>query len=32
VLINNPWDSPSRERLPALTEQLRKKEVVVHTD
>lgn len=32
VLVNNPWDSVALERLPSLTEQLRKKEVVVHTD
>ena len=30
VMVNNPWDSQSLERLPKLTEQLRKKEVVVH--
>lgn len=32
VMMNNPWDSQSKERLPQFTEELRKKEVVVHAD
>ncbi len=32
VMMNNPWDSQSKERLSQFTEELRKKEVVVHAD
>ncbi len=32
IMMNNPWDSPSKERLPTFTEKLRKKDVVVHSD
>jgi Leucine-rich repeat (LRR) protein len=32
VIVNNPWDQHSKERLPSFTEKLRKKEIVVHSD
>jgi Leucine-rich repeat (LRR) protein len=32
VIINNPWDSDSKDRLNSFTEKLRKKEIVVHSD
>jgi hypothetical protein len=32
IIVNNPWDIPSMERLPSFIEKLRKREIVVHSD
>ncbi len=32
VIVNNPWDQQSKEKLHSFTEKLRKKEIVVHSD